>query len=332
MRHELETTFQTNPDHSVTVYHRDQDTGEINDFTVDGDLFTVTINNKRIRMIPVVPRVTLIAATPNMEQVMAAAGRLCYSRSDIATVMEKLPPQEAQRFLAEQIVPAGHHSVIEHALFTFGVEGVSRSFSHQIVRHRHMSFDQQSQRYVDIWKYKAPYWEFIVPPAMRKDCGVFSGYVERLKASLQSYVWALEQGAVGEDARMFLMNASATKMIVSANPRALYEFLAKRTCALAQWEIDQVATAMFELAYPHAPSIFDTAGPGCSRGKCPEGKRCCLITIGPLKNYVGQASYPHDGWNGRVLGDLTLEEQKEAARKMRQQQAMQRKAPIMKEE
>lgn len=294
MRRELETTFRTNPDGSVTVFHRDFVANAVHEFTVDAELFILQMGEKRIRMVPVVPVVSLLAATSHMEQVMAAAGRLCYTRSDIATVMEKLPPDEAYQFLAEKIVPTGHHSVIEHALFTFGVEGISRACSHQIVRHRHMSFDQQSQRYVDIWKYKQPYWEFIVPPAMRKDCGVFTGYVERLKASLESYVWALQNGAEGEDARMFLNNASATKMVVSANPRALFEFLTKRTCALAQWEIDIVATRMAELAHPHAPSVFERAGPGCSRGRCPEGKRCCKVIIKPLAKYYDQEIYPHD--------------------------------------
>ena len=90
--------------------------------------------------------VKLLAYTRDADEVCAAAGRSCYSEEP---AHDLLGTGDAEKSLS-RIVGMGHHSVIEHASFTFSVEGVSRVLTHQLVRHRIASFSQQSQRYVSL--------------------------------------------------------------------------------------------------------------------------------------------------------------------------------------
>ena len=107
-------------------------------------------------------KVRLLSHTPNVEKVVATAGKLCYSPSSIDQLQENLTEEQIEKFI-NQVVSAGHHSVVEHASFTFGVEGVSRSLTHQLVRHRIGSYSQQSQRYVRLDQF-----EYIIPPAIEE--------------------------------------------------------------------------------------------------------------------------------------------------------------------
>ena len=110
------------------------------------------------------PKVKLLSYTPNPEKTVAAAAKLCYSPSDIDTLMGGLTPEKTESFV-EMLSEIGHESPIEHASFTFGIEGVSRSFLAQITRHRIASYSVQSQRYVkavsythlDVYKRQALY-------------------------------------------------------------------------------------------------------------------------------------------------------------------------------
>src|ERR1039458_8148264 len=92
-------------------------------------------------------KVALLQCTPDPERTVALAARLCYSPADIDELREKFSNADIRSFL-EKIMSLGHHSVLEHASFTFGIEGISRVTSHQLVRHRIASYSQQSQRYV----------------------------------------------------------------------------------------------------------------------------------------------------------------------------------------
>lgn len=107
-------------------------------------------------------KVKLMAHTPNPDAVVAAAAKLCYSPVGVDGIMEKLTDEEVAKFV-EHLVSMGHESPIEHVTFTFGIEGISRSCSHQIVRHRIASFSQQSQRYV-----KLDQFEYIIPPEIER--------------------------------------------------------------------------------------------------------------------------------------------------------------------
>jgi thymidylate synthase (FAD) len=124
---------------------------------------------------------------------------------------------------------------------------------------------------------------------------MFYDYICGIKDSVLAYLTAIDKGLKEEDARMFLPNAAATNIVMSMNARALFEMATKRTCALAQWEFDIVATSLVVEAYNHAPSIFETAGPECCRTKCREGKRSCGIPLKtPLASFFGNEEYPHD--------------------------------------
>src|SRR4030065_2305435 len=90
-------------------------------------------------------RVILLRHTPDPEETVAMAAKLCYSPSDIESLKEKIETKDQKAFV-EKLVKMGHMSPIEHPTFTFAIEGISRACSHQLVRHRLASYRQQSQR------------------------------------------------------------------------------------------------------------------------------------------------------------------------------------------
>ena len=237
--------------------------------------------------------VVLLSYTPEPELNIANAARLCYSGATIDEVREKLTPEKTAAFL-DMLSGLGHESPIEHASFTFGIEGVSRALLAQITRHRIASFSVQSQRYV-----KEDQFEYVTPPEIENDPEAKKAFIEAMERSQEYYdrlteelkakhkarlilagedeksaERAAEKQAI-EDARFVLPNACCTKMIVTMNARSLYNFFSHRCCNRAQWEIRDVATQMLKLVKPIAPTIFAKAGPGCLSGPCPEGKMTC---------------------------------------------------------
>lgn len=238
-------------------------------------------------------KVTLIAYTPNPEKVVAQAAKLCYSPASIENIADGLTEEKVASFV-DMLAEIGHESPIEHASFTFGIEGVSRSLLAQITRHRIASYSVQSQRYVT-----EAHFEYVVPPeidavpearaeflaAMEED----QRHYEKLTALLQkkhkeelmdagrdekSAERAAQKMAI-EDARFVLPNACNTKMICTFNARSLYNFFSHRCCNRAQWEIRGVAVQMLRLVREAAPHLFRHSGPPCLRGACPEGKMSC---------------------------------------------------------
>ena len=237
--------------------------------------------------------VTLLNHSPNPELYIAAAARLCYSHSDIPTLLDDLTPEKTEAFL-QKLVELGHESPIEHVTYTFGIEGVSRSLLAQITRHRIASFSVQSQRYVmeTNMQYVTPPEIAAIPEAAEKYqkamADAEASYHEltailkekHLKEMLASGMSekaansAAEKKAI-EDARFVLPNACETKMIVTMNARSLYNFFHLRCCNRAQWEIREVATEMLRLVKEVSPTLFRNSGPRCVSGPCPEGKMCC---------------------------------------------------------
>jgi thymidylate synthase (FAD) len=166
---------------------------------------------------------------------------------------------------------SGHYSTLEHASYTFAIDGVSRALTHQLVRHRLASFNQQSQRYV---KFKDGI-ETVKPAtveAVPEASELFDSVVGLVE---QAYARMIELGIPAEDARFILPNAAETKIVVTMNVRELMHFFSLRCCNRAQWEIRELAHAMLELVRPTAPYVFATAGAPCVSGSCPEGKMCC---------------------------------------------------------
>lgn len=237
--------------------------------------------------------VRLIAHTNDPEKTVAAAAKLCYSDSGIQTLLEGLTPEKTAAFL-QKLSDLGHASPIEHASFTFGIEGVSRTFLAQVTRHRIASFSVQSQRYVRLEDFR-----YVIPPEIEAIPAAKEKFIQAMDADAAKYldlVHALEdahtetlmaQGLpekaarakaskqANEDARFVLPNACETKMVMTMNCRSLLNFFNLRCCNRAQWEIRAVADEMLRLVLPLAPHIFAAAGPRCLTGPCPEGKMCC---------------------------------------------------------
>ena len=237
--------------------------------------------------------VQLIAYTPQPEKVVAAAAKLCYSDSRIAGLLDGLDEEKTARFL-DMLSDLGHASPIEHASFTFGIEGVSRSLLAQITRHRIASFSVQSQRYVRLDDFR-----YVVPPAIEAAPEAKAAFLASMEQDARNYLdlaRKLEEGhaarlmaeglpekearrkaekMANEDARFVLPNACATKMICTMNARSLLNFFTHRCCNRAQWEIRELATQMLQEVKAVAPHLFEKAGPPCLRGACPEGKMSC---------------------------------------------------------
>lgn len=251
-------------------------------------------------------KVKLLAHTPDPEQTVAMAAKLCYSPSGIEDIRDGLTEEKTASFI-NMLADLGHSSPTEHASFTFGIEGISRACSHQLVRHRIASYSQQSQRYVDGTKF-----EFVTPPEIAKNEKALKAYENALDIQAKAYKEIRDALAVGyitdftdkeyvgtdceiieqfkldnkkqcsafikkanEDARFILPNASTTKIVCTFNARSLQNFFAHRCCNRAQWEIREVAEQMLLQCLEVAPNLFKNCGPSCLFGPCPEGNMCC---------------------------------------------------------
>ncbi len=238
-------------------------------------------------------KVYLLAHTPNPEHTVAAAAKLCYSSSNISDLSENLTEEKAASFV-EMLSEIGHESPIEHASFTFGIEGVSRSLLAQITRHRMASFSVKSQRYVreGAFEYVTPPEIAAIPEAlsiykeiMAEDQNRYDRLAEILKEKhIKTFIsegkdektaTRLAEKKAIEDARFVLPNSCETQMVMTMNARSLHNFFKHRCCARAQWEIQDIANQMLKLVYEVAPNLFKNAGPSCLGGFCPEGKMSC---------------------------------------------------------
>lgn len=215
-------------------------------------------------------QVELLYHTQDPERAIATAARLCYAPVGAAELMESLSEERVKSVL-RTILVSGHHSTLEHASYTFAIDGVSRALTHQLVRHRLASFNQQSQRYV---KFKDGI-DVVKPESIAENeeaSARFDDLIVQIERAYQAFV---EVGIPAEDARYILPNAVESKIVVTMNVRELLHFFELRCCNRAQWEIRELAHRMLELACPTAPYVFADAGAGCVRGRCPEGKMTC---------------------------------------------------------
>lgn len=242
-------------------------------------------------------KVILLKHTPNPEETVAMAAKLCYSPSDIEELKKKIETKDQKAFV-EKLMKIGHMSPIEHASFTFAIEGISRACSHQLVRHRLASYSQQSQRYVSEHREqktedRPQTFDYIIPPSILEDKEakkVFESFMLEAQRTYDFLVKKLnEKGIKGEsanqDARFVLPNAAETKIIVTMNARELLHFFRIRCCNRAQWEIRQMAEKMLKLVKKVSPVIFQKAGPGCLYAPCPEGEYTCGKIVEVRKKY-----------------------------------------------
>ncbi|GAB4490444.1 MAG: FAD-dependent thymidylate synthase [Thermodesulfovibrionales bacterium] len=223
-------------------------------------------------------KVILLRHTPNPEETVAMAAKLCYSSADISGLRQKIEAKDQKAFV-EKLMKIGHMSPVEHASFTFAVEGISRACSHQLVRHRLASYSQQSQRYVS----EVSGFDYVIPPLIREDDELREYFVNFMKQAQAAYnhisLKLNEKGHAGEtanqDARFVLPNAAETKIMITMNARELMHFFRQRCCMRAQWEIRDMAEQMFFLVRNVAPVIFGKSGPACLYAPCPEGEMTC---------------------------------------------------------
>jgi len=214
-------------------------------------------------------KVRLLAHTPNPEKVIAIAARLCYSDSSIDKLEKDFTPDKVETFI-KKIIKLGHESVLEHAVFTFAIEGISRACSHQLVRHRLASYSQQSQRYVNFSKF-----ENVIPASIKSNACISNKVSKYLDSAEDLYILLINAGIPAEDARFILPNASTTKIIVTMNLRQLKHFFQLRCCNRSQWEIRFLAIEMLKVLKHELPILFSSIGPKCLTGKCPEGEMSC---------------------------------------------------------
>lgn len=224
-------------------------------------------------------KVVLLNYTPEPEETVSHAAKLCYSSSTIEELKNRIEQSDQKKFI-QKLILTGHISPFEHISFTFGVEGISRACSHQLVRHRLASYSQQSQRYVSVESKKnKDSFNFIVPPSI-KQAGKEKWFKDKMKNVQAWYDELIETlnntgKNICEDARFLLPNAIETKIIITMNARELLHFFKIRCCNRAQWEIRNLATEMLRQAKSLAPNIFLKAGPCCLNSKCPEGEMTC---------------------------------------------------------
>lgn len=254
-------------------------------------------------------KVKLLSHTENPELIIAAAGKLCYSPSNIDDLLEKQTPESIEKFV-NMLLNLGHESPLEHASFNFAVEGISRILEVQLVRHRIASYSIQSGRYV---KRDKP--EFIKPKRI-EDNSVASFIFDRVAlesakayndlflvlmldlmgikehemlnmtvkqredAILKLYeddfktYKKFEKMAI-EDARYVHLQSISTKVVCTFNLRSLINFTRHRECKRAQSEIQNLTSEMIKIIDEKFPLIGKTLGAGCRFGPCPEGKMCC---------------------------------------------------------
>lgn len=214
-------------------------------------------------------KVTLLSHTPNPERLIAAAARLCYSPSEISELFDSLTAEKVEKFI-NKLVELGHESPLEHVTFTFGIEGISRACSHQLVRHRIASYSHKSQRYVNEGNF-----DYIIPFTIDNNDITRYLYLTFMEQCQETYNALIAEGVPAEDARFVLPNATSTSIIVTMNIRSLLNFFYYRCCNRAQWEIRAVAKEMLKQCKEVSPLLFKKAGPGCTTGACPEGTMSC---------------------------------------------------------
>jgi thymidylate synthase (FAD) len=213
-------------------------------------------------------KVKLLRHTADSELLCGAAASTTIKSGRPSEILAKMDTETAKRKI-RQVTGYGHASIIEHASFTFSLEDVSRSMTHQLVRHRIASYTQQSQRYVaydTIGKY-------VTPPSITRNVEAKKVFDETLERISDAYQKLLRMTIPKEDARFILPNAAKTNIMVTMNARELRHFFNLRCCARAQWEIREVAMEMLKQAKKAAPALFENCGPSCVELEyCPEGK------------------------------------------------------------
>lgn len=215
--------------------------------------------------------VELISIPNDMIKTIYTACKTCYSAKLPYENFLNAPDEEKMLSLIKRVIGSGHYSTIEHIQLTFAVQNVSRACTHQLVRHRHMSFSQKSQRYV---KEKGEF-DYIVPKAIEKNPELNKKFEDFIASTSALYQEFIEAGILAEDARSILPNAAASSLVASLNLRELIHLSNLRLCTRAQAEIRALVKAMVDEVVKKEPWLKPYLVPKCERlGYCDEDKSC----------------------------------------------------------
>lgn len=216
------------------------------------------------------PIVDLLSKPEHTLKTIYVACRTCYSALYPIKIWEEASDEEKMLKLVQRVLSSGHHSTVEHCQFVFAVSGVSRACTHQLVRHRHMSFSQKSQRYVT----EKGEFEYTTPKTI-ENSSLNEEYKEMMKTISDFYAKMVENGIPAEDARAVLPNATTSSLVVSLNLRELMHLAQLRLCTNAQLEIRMLVKKMCDLVIKEEPWLKDYLVPKCEiKGYCDEIK-CC---------------------------------------------------------
>lgn len=259
-------------------------------------------------------KVHIIQITQDPIDVMWVAARTCYSNKSPIDMFNKRYIDSCAKYttadikesdfvqtdtkenadkkwnLVKKVLDSGHQSIAEHVYFTFAIEGVDRALTHQLVRHRHCTFSQQSQRYVQIKEDQNKLEDLF--------CGDSFNYPELYKIlnkyfvdgdkisnvnglyyALDSYLQAIKNGEPAEEARRFLPNATKTNIIMSCNFRELIHMCNLRLCTRAQKPIRDLFKEIVNCVIEKNDKLASYLVPQCEvYGFCTEEK-CCGRTI-----------------------------------------------------
>lgn len=217
------------------------------------------------------PVVNLISKPENMLKTIYTACRTCYSAEYPINIYNSTDDQEKMLSLIERVISSGHFSTIEHIQVSFAISNVSRACTHQLVRHRHMSFSQKSQRYV---KEKGQF-DYIIPPSIEKDENLKKSFEDFMAQISEKYQEFITAGIPAEDARFVMPNAAASSLVASLNLRELIHIANLRLCSRAQYEIRLMVKMMCEELIKEEPWLKKYLVPKCERlGFCDEDKSC----------------------------------------------------------
>ena len=217
------------------------------------------------------PVVNLISKPENMLKTVYTACRTCYSADYPINIFNGVDDEEKMLKLIERVISSGHYSTIEHIQVTFAISNVSRACTHQLVRHRHMSFSQKSQRYV---KEKGQF-DYIIPPTIDRDDSIKAKFVSFMDKISEQYQEFIDAGIPAEDARFVLPNAAASSIVASLNLREMIHLANLRLCTRAQYEIRTMVKMMCDELVKQESWLKPYLVPKCVRlGFCDEDKSC----------------------------------------------------------
>ena len=217
------------------------------------------------------PVVNLISKPENMLKTIYTACRTCYSADMPINIYNSTDDEEKMLKLIERVISSGHYSTIEHIQVSFAISNVSRACTHQLVRHRHMSFSQKSQRYV---KEKGQF-DYIIPPTIEKNLEMKLKFENLMSEISKVYGELTDAGILAEDARAVLPNATSTSLVASLNLRELIHLANLRLCTRAQYEIRTMVKMMCDALVAEEPWLKPYLVPKCERfGFCDEDKSC----------------------------------------------------------